>query len=286
MRPARGRHRGLDARPVRPSSRVAGTGLRRVRRRTTRRWRVGRAGVVLAGAVPPADGPRSPLLAHQGDGGSPDRPHRRVTRARSARALDQGSRRERDDRRPRAQRPRPRVHAGHDPRARPRARRGPPRRVAPRVRRRRHARARHRRRRPPAGVLPARLGDRRAQGGRDGDHRHHRDHRSRGLHGRDRLRQPGGRTRAERRHPHLRAAGRPDLAGRRGRRRRRLHPRRRVGRVPAQGSTAPAAPSAPASIRWSRLRRRCGSGRAGCACRSCRCPAGAARRRSRRCAGT
>ena len=50
--------------------------------------------------------------------------------------------------------------------------------------------------------------------------------RPRGLHRRDRLRQPAGRARAQRRDPHVRAGGRPSVARRRRRHRRRLGSRR------------------------------------------------------------
>ena len=59
--------------------------------------------------------------------------------------------------------------------------------------------------------------------------------RPRGLHRGDRLRQPAGRTRAQRRHPHARAARRPAVARRRRRHRRRLRPAARARGGAGQG---------------------------------------------------
>ena len=86
----------------------------------------------------------------------------------------------------------------------------------------RGARPRPRRRGAAARDLPARLGHRRAQGPGAARHLAARGHRTRGLHRRDRLRQPARRPRAQRRHPHLRGPRRPPVARRRRRNRRRL----------------------------------------------------------------
>ena len=64
--------------------------------------------------------------------------------------------------------------------------------------------------------LSARLGHRRPQDPRHARDRRARGHRTRGLHGSDRLRQPGRGAGAERRHPHARDERRANLAGCRG----------------------------------------------------------------------
>ena len=160
-------------------------------------------------------------------------------RARRAGGVGEGPRRERDDRRPRAQRPRARLPSGHG--AGHGARGGPParRRVAHGVRGRGGAAPGRRRRRAAARDVPARLGHRRAQARRARRDRRARVDRPRGLHGRDRLRQPARRPGAERRDPHLRGPRRADLA-RRGRRdRRRLGGGGRGARGGGQGGAAP-----------------------------------------------
>ena len=63
-------------------------------------------------------------------------------------------------------------------------------------------------------------------------------HRPRGLHRRDRLRQPARRPGAQRRDPHLRGPRRPPLARRRRRHRRRLRPAGRARGMPRQGPPA------------------------------------------------
>ena len=128
---------------------------------------------------------------------------------------------------------------GIDPRPGARRAAGAHGRVAPRQRGRGDAARRRDRHRPPPRDLPARLGDGRAEGRGPRRHPRAREHRPRGVHRRDRLRQPGRRPRAERRHPDLRDQRRPHLARRRRRRRRGLRPRRRGARGGDEGQAAP-----------------------------------------------
>ncbi len=83
-------------------------------------------------------------------------------------------------------------------------------------------RAEARRLGPAPRQLPARIGDRRAQDPGDARDRRAGGRRSRGVHGRGRLREPGGGPGAERRDPDARAARRAHLDGRRRRDRGRL----------------------------------------------------------------
>jgi hypothetical protein len=197
-RPAGGRR----LRPVRDRRRGAADRPYRLRRRA-----VGHGRQPLAGAVPRPRRPQGPERADQGHPAG---------RARAgARDVREGPRRERDDRRPRAQRPGPRVPPGH--RSRRRAGRGRP-----------HAGVWHmvsevegelrdgvgdadllRATFPPGSVTGA---PKLAALGR---HRRAGVHRSRGLHGRDRLREPARRLGAQRRHPHVRGPRAAHLAGRR-----------------------------------------------------------------------
>ena len=76
--------------------------------------------------------------------------------------------------------------------------------------------------RPAARDVPARLGHRRAEARRARRDRRAGVDRPRGLHRRDRLREPARGPRAQRRDPHVRGPRRADLARRRRRHRRRL----------------------------------------------------------------
>ena len=109
-------------------------------------------------------------------------------------------------------------------------------RVAPGLDGARHAARRRRRLRPPPRQLPARLGDRRAQDPGDARDRRARGRRARGVHRRDRIREPGRRTGAERRDPDARDARRADLDGRRRRHRGRLGRRERARGVLREGA--------------------------------------------------
>ena len=99
-----------------------------------------------------------------------------------------------------------------------------------------HAPTRRRRRRPAARELPARLGDRRAEDPGDARDRRARGRRPRGVHGRARLREPGGGARAERGDPDARDARRAHLDGRGRRDRGRLRGRARARGVLREGA--------------------------------------------------
>ena len=97
---------------------------------------------------------------------------------------------------------------------------------------------RRRRRRPAARDVPARLGHRRAEARRARRDRRAGVDRPRGLHGRDRLREPARRARAERRDPHVRG---PRRRGSGSARAAGSSPTRR-GRTEAREAAAKAAP--------------------------------------------
>ena len=176
----------------------------------------------LARAVPAAGGSGGGDPADQGHGSG-------VTGPARARAVGQGPRRERDDRRPDAQRPRPRLRDRDGPRDVARRAGAGSGRPPPRLRGQGHADRRRDGRGPAACDVPARVGDRCAQGARDGGHPRARGDRARGVHRRDRLPEPGGRARDQRRHPDLRGR----RAGLLDRRRRR--DRGRLGARPGAG---------------------------------------------------
>ena len=233
--PARGRVEGRPARPLR-----AHRGHARAAPRRSRGRPLGCRVQPLPGAVPAPPRPRGRERADQGHGaaGARRRPrgHARRGQPRRPRRIHEGPRRERDDRGPDAQRPRARVRVRLDPRAgahRAAARAG---RVAPGLDRHRHAAARCRRRRPAPRQLPARLGDRRAEDPGDARDRRAGGRRPRGVHRRARLREPGGRARAERGDPDARDARRAHLDGRGRRDRGRLRGRARARGVLREGA--------------------------------------------------
>ena len=167
------------------------------------------------------------------------RPRHGLRPARGPAGLGEGPGRERDDRRPRPQRPRPGVRARVDRACKRCARPGRTRASGtwcrrspaslPRRRRRRRARAG---RVPPGSVTGApKIAAMNVIAELESTA-------ARRLHGRDRLRQPARGTRAERRDPHLRVQRRPGVARRRRRHRGRLRPRRRGGRMRDQGRAA------------------------------------------------
>ncbi len=222
---APGRRRHLPGQRV---STLRGTVLGRSPRRLLR-WCRGARSVVrrlpqhapgchrqpLPRALPAADRPPGPDLADQGHRTTGPGP-------RGPRRLREGPRRERDDRRPDAQRPRPGQRPWNGARRGHRPSRTARRSVALGVGRRRHAGPRAGRRNPAARDVPTRLGDRGAEGAGHGDHPRGRVHRPRDLHRCHRLCQPGRRSRAERRHPDLRVLRRAGVVRRRRRSRHRL----------------------------------------------------------------
>ena len=111
-------------------------------------------------------------------------------------------------------------------------------RVAPGLRGGGRAARRRRRRRPAARDVPARLGDRRAEARRARRDRRAGVDRPRGLHRRDRLRQPARGAGAERRDPHVRGPRAADLARRGRRHRRRLARNGRGARGRREGRPA------------------------------------------------
>ena len=137
------------------------------------------------------------------------------------RALREGPRRARDDRRPDAQRPRARRRLRH---RRARRRRPRPSRTPASGTSSPRSRAELAPGHGDAALLRATFPPGSVTGAPKVQALHvisaARGHRPRGLHRRDRLRQPARRPRAQRRHPHLRSPRRPPLA-RRGRRNRR-----------------------------------------------------------------
>ncbi len=198
--------RGEPGRPLRTRHARARPPSRRVRRRP-----LGGRLQPLARALPAPPRPRGAERADQGD-----RPARRRGPA-AAHPVGQGPGRERDDRRPHAQRPRARMRVRLGPRARADGPAPRPRGMASRVERHRHAEAGGGRRRAPAGNVPARVGHGRAQDPDDARDRRARGEWARGVHGGDRLREPHRRAGAERGHQDARGQRRPHLA-RRGRR--------------------------------------------------------------------
>ena len=189
--------RALPGRPGGGRAR-AGAARRRVRGRDARRRLVDRLGD--AGALPAH--PRRPGLDDADQGHAPrrlDRAHRRER---------QGPGRARDDRRPRAKRPRPRVRprigAGeHVPRGAADGGRPPPR-----LDRRGAPAARRRHRRAPARDVPRRVDHGRTEAGGDRAHRPARARRPGRLDGGDRPRPPQRRPRPGAHDPHVRDRGR------------------------------------------------------------------------------
>ena len=178
---------------------------------------------------------------------------RRPSRARPRRRRRlpaQGPGRERDDRRPRAQRPRAGCASSGSVHVPVAARgRAPPRARPPGQHRRGPAAGRRRLGRAARRHVPARLGDRRPQARRPRPHRPARAGRARRLlRGRrlGRRRPPAGR--AQRRHPHVLGRGRPAALRHRRRHHLGLDAGRRVGRDRAEGAP-PAAASRPVSPR-------------------------------------
>src|SRR5436309_1934395 len=150
--------------------------------------------------------------------------------------------RARDDRRPRAERPRPGVRDGQRRRGTVRRGREPPDGASPRVDRRRPAAPRRRARRPPARHLSRRLDHGRAQGACHGDHPRARAVAARAVHRRLRLPRPAGRPGARARHPHGDRLGRRGALPRGRRHRRRLRSRARArGDVAQDRGAAPRA---------------------------------------------
>src|SRR4051794_38209158 len=211
----------------RPARARAGAGAAPAARAgAARRRRLGdRVGV--AGAARHAPRPARPDVPDQGDaaGGRADRG-------------PQGRRRARDDRRPRAQRPRTRLRAGLGALAGAARRAGARRRHAPRVDGRGDAAARRGARRAARRRLPRRVGDRRAE-----DRGARPDRRARA--GRPRRVDGGARARLAERRPRA-GADDPDVRDRGGaraplgRRRHRLGfaPRRRDRGVVGEGAAA------------------------------------------------
>ena len=156
-------------------------------------------------------------------------------------ASAEGPRRARDDRRPRAQRPRPRLPPRQRARGRVPGRAADGRRAPHGLDRRGAAAPGRRPGRAPARDLPRRLGHRRAQAGGDRPHRPARAGRPRRVDGRARRRPPQRRPRPRPHDPHgRRRRRRPAPVGRR-RHRVGLRPGRRGRGVAREGAAAGAA---------------------------------------------
>src|SRR5829696_7059823 len=209
---------GRPARPVRSHGRDARAAPRRRDSRT-----VGRRVQPLPRALSAPPRPRGDHRADQGNRSASahrrSRGHARRAQRGGAGRVREGPRRERHDRGPDAQRPRSRVRVRLDRGAGSQRAAACARRVAPRFDRARDPSSRRGRLGPPPRQLPARLGHGRAQDPGDARDRRARGRRSRGVHRRRRLREPGRGARAERGDPDTRDARRADLAGR-GRRHR------------------------------------------------------------------
>src|SRR5437667_267504 len=224
---------GAGGAPRAPAS-GAVRGIYRLRQSAARRQ--------LARALSPAARAMRRDAADQGHPPArrPARPRRRPRR-RAARRSERAGR-ARDDRRPRAERPRPGVRDGQRRRGTVRRGREPPDGASPRVDRRRPAAPRRRARRPPARHLSRRLDHGRAQGACHGDHPRARAVAARAVHRRLRLPRPAGRPGARARHPHGDRLGRRGALPRGRRHRRRLRSRARArGDVAQDRGAAPRA---------------------------------------------